>query len=62
MTTVRRRHIEVVQDADRRTVRVATDNVTSVAVAGNCSVTSQRCHDNGRKQEHMTVVSVDVEK
>jgi len=61
MTTLRRHDVEVVQDAERLTVRVAKDNDTSGAVAGNY-VTSHRCHDNSRKQEHTTVVSVDVEK
>jgi len=61
MATLPRHDIEVVQDAETRTVRVATGNASYVAAAGNC-VTSQRCHDDRRKQEHMTVVSVDVEK
>ena len=61
MATPRRRHAAVVKETATRTVLVATNNTDAVAVAGN-SPTSHCCHDNDRQQNHVTVVSVDVEK
>ena len=55
MATLRRHH-----------VRVAAADCSSPAAADDDDddgvVTSRRCHGNGRKREHVTVVAVDVER
>jgi len=73
MTTLRRRHISLVKEIE--TVLVANDNSVAVTVpstplgrptnmpssaAPNNSVMSHNCHNEGR--EHVTVVSVEVER
>ena len=73
MTTLRRRHISVVNETETRTVMVAKDDAMAVAIPSieldinisrsvvpSNSVTSQRCCGEVRK--HVTVVSVDVER
>jgi len=56
MTTNPRHHVAVVKETETRSLLVVAATENAVARRPPC------CHENGRKHEHLTVVSVDVER